>query len=889
MNNNNEENEKKRIGKLKKLNIINANIKRISEIKRHNMFSFAELIDVKMKEKISRRIQKLSSMKKYTEKKSSFAINLEQIEKRINILMDLEPFFSEFNDIMDNNGQKIITEISCESSEDIFEKNKIIYKYGDEIDNFYLILDGEVELFFPFTEEIYMNIDEFYIYILRLRRYNEMEMLNDVLLLNNGKYLQELGGKFKVDKYIYKLYLTYIQLKFDPDFLYQEDNKDNDNNNNNNLNNDNTIQINLDDIFNSREIKELVLRISDELIETIKWIMPEKIYEIVEDKNNYKHKKKIIKIPEVLLRIYKQKYKPGNITGQDYYQRILPPKIPNDKLISRKMIIMKYLKIDTLKKGNHFGEFTPDSFSLFSHDYLDIIKQTDLGFMKLHEYHNFRNMTVISSSYLHLYSFNKAIYMNYFSKYIEKKTFNKKKFLLFHRLFSNTKNKNLLKTYSICFKEYILKEGENIINENEPLSESNIYISFIVEGECQLTCNKTIPQIDEIIKILGKEDEIKNTYNQNVKDILNTPQYEDLVKEPIKIKLNFLTNNDIIGLTEYFNKDKYFINVHCSQRGTKIYRVDSRIIKLFIDSDEIIKENKNKIIYDKYKLLSEKLINQRKMFFDSLLNENKIKLEIDTGFKPIKIKFKSLPQINTYNRSMEKAKDIYPKSVVNKVNNNFKIITKLSHFKEDLDKLLVSVTHGFTLRDRRINKSKEFRKKYMRKMMKIQESKIEKSKYSRGKLNESKKEIRLDKSISLDKNFGAFIKTNSSLFRNIYRIIPSLNKNPLKKINSQYELILPYEYQKLKNSLSTSQINPLFYDDFNRSYNLDQYFNLKSNETNELEENRKLEYTLKIAGIKNNININYEDKPKKIFEAINNKRTNGIYKRIKIRKFGSNF
>ena len=54
--------------------------------------------------------------------------------------------------------------------------------------------------------------------------------------------------------------------------------------------------------------------------------MPEKIYEIVEDKNNYKHKKKIIKIPEVLLRIYKQKYKPGNITGQDYYQRILPLK-----------------------------------------------------------------------------------------------------------------------------------------------------------------------------------------------------------------------------------------------------------------------------------------------------------------------------------------------------------------------------------------------------------------------------------------------------------------------------------------------------------------------------------------------------------------------------------
>lgn len=550
---------------------------------------------------------------------------------------------------------------------------------------------------------------------------------------------------------------------------------------------------------------------------------------------------------------------------------------------------MKYLKFDTLKKGQHFGEFTPDCFTLFSHSYLERTKKSDFSNIELHKHHNFRNMTVISSSFVHLYSFNKLIFSTYFSKFIEKKTSLKKSYLSHHHLFANTNNNNLLNTYSICFKEKTLKEGENIIKEDESLMESNIYIYFIIQGECQLTCNKTIPQIDEIIKILGKGQEIKKTYNQNVKDILNTPQYEDLVKSPIHIKLNFLKKNDIIGLTECFEQDKYFINVKCTQRDTKLLYVDSRIIKMFIDSDDIIKKNKDKIIYEKYTLLSQNLINQRKMFFDSLLNENKIKLEIDTGFKPIKIKFKSLPQINTYNRSMEKAKDIYPKSVVNKVNNNFKIITKLSHFKEDLDKLLVSVTHGFTLRDRRINKSKEFRKKYMRKMMKIQESKIEKSKYSRGKLNESKKEIRLDKSISLDKNFGAFIKTNSSLFRNIYRIIPSLNKNPLKKINSQYELILPYEYQKLKNSLSTSQINPLFYDDFNRSYNLNQYFNLKSNETNKLEENRKLEYTLKIAGIKNNININYEDKPKKIFEAINNKRTNGIYKRIKIRKFGSNF
>ena len=81
-----------------------------------------------------------------------------------------------------------------------------------------------------------------------------------------------------------------------------------------------------------------------------------------------------------------------------------------------------------------------------------------------------------------------------------------------------------------------------------------------------------------------------------MKEILNTPQYEDLVKDPVKFKLNYLSKYDIIGLTEYFNKDKYFLNVKCTQKGTKIYKVDSRIIKLLIDSDEMIKENKNKII-----------------------------------------------------------------------------------------------------------------------------------------------------------------------------------------------------------------------------------------------------------------------------------------------------
>ena len=512
--------------------------KSISEKKSHNLFSFVNIIDEKTKEKLKRHLKKISSRKN----NASFLINIEQIDQRINNIINLKEFFPEYDRIMDKNGYKIISDISYLSTDESFEQNKIIYRYGDEINKFYIIYQGEVELFFPFTEEVNMNIDEFYIYILRLRKFGEIEMLNNVLLLNEEIFLKEIDETFHLDLYIYKLYISYIRLKFDKTYLNKNDKKikryniyDND-------------IINFNDTFYDREIKELILRISEELIETMKYIMPEKMVEIIEEKKDDKIYKKIINIPEKVIKNYK-KLNPLNICNlNDYYERLLPKKILNEKLESKKIIIMKYLRIGALKKGKIFGDFNPDSFSLFSNYYLDKMKNSNLRLIKIHKYHDFRNMTVISSSQTKTYSFNKTIFFNYFSKYIERKTARKKVYLIYHPLFSGSKNQNILKTYSICFNEQILNEGEDIIKENEPLKEYNIYTYFIIKGECQLSCEKTIPQIDDVINIFGKKEEIKNTYNKKVKDILNTHKYEELVKNPIKIKLDYLSKNDIIKL-----------------------------------------------------------------------------------------------------------------------------------------------------------------------------------------------------------------------------------------------------------------------------------------------------------------------------------------------------
>ena len=287
MDNNEDENGTKNQENQNKTDNFNISVKRISEKRRHNLFSFIEIIDDNAKRRLTRRIKKLSIMRHSSNQKSNFVLNLEQIQERINNLKNLFPFFPEFDDFMENEGEKIMGEIAVESYEDIIEKDKIIYKYGDEIKQFYLILDGKVDLFFPFTEEVEMNIDEFYIYMLRLRRYNEIEMLNDVLLLNDMSFMKEIGMNFNIDKYIYKLYLTYLRIEIDPEFLIKEESKDK---KKDLYTKDNIFdfirknKINFEDTFDDKEIKELVLRISEELIETIKWIMPEKLCDIIVEK-----------------------------------------------------------------------------------------------------------------------------------------------------------------------------------------------------------------------------------------------------------------------------------------------------------------------------------------------------------------------------------------------------------------------------------------------------------------------------------------------------------------------------------------------------------------------------------------------------------------------------
>ena len=570
---------------------------------------------------------------------------------KLDTLLTLEPFHTDFNTFSEKKGEDILKIISEEYSEENYRENNIIYRYGDEAENFYIINEGNISLFFPFTEIVNMNIDEFYIYILRLRRYNEIEMLNEVLLLNQGKFMIDFDESFDIDEYILKLYNTSLKLKYDSTFIYKNDK------NNHNKNNDTKKKIqklrvktnknqsakprkksirysigsfstrkqsdyritesdefdeNKFKIFYDKDIKEVVLRIEEEIIETMKWIMPDKLYDIYEKKIDDRKIKKIIKCHNDLIQQYKE-YNSNAINDKEYHKRIFPPIIYNKNLEKKEMIIMKYLHLYTISKGCYFGDFCSDSLTLFCPKYLNLAKNSRLP-LKIHNFFLFRNMTVISNTNnTCLLSFNKKTFFTYISKFIENKTSSKKKFLIYNPLFAKTTNQNLLRTYSICFKEQNIKEGEIIVKENDTLNESNIYLYFIKQGEFQAYCKKAIYQMDEIIKLLGKEDHLIDTFPKNLHNLIGTKYYNDLINKVLNLKLNFLTKNDIIGLSEVFEGDKYFNNVICTNSNTKVYTVDMRIVKLLVDSDEIILNNKNAIIFHKYEILADILLKKRKI------------------------------------------------------------------------------------------------------------------------------------------------------------------------------------------------------------------------------------------------------------------------------------
>ena len=370
--------------------------------------------------------------------------------------------------------------------------------------------------------------------------------------------------------------------------------------------------------------------------------------------------------------------------------------------------------------------------------------------------------------------------------------------------------------------------------------------------------------------MLGHEKNIPETFPKLLKGLLNTPYYDILIKKPLYLKLNYINKNDIIGLSEMFINDEYFNNIQCKTITGTVYYVDARIIKLLVDSDPIINNNKNIILYHKYEMLSDILLKQRKIYFDTFFNAEKYNVQIilkkSTNDDEIDDKemisdnytnnivqnelaapnLVIIPKINKVSSTLENkmsqsqlnaskvqtfsipinAKHITNKNM-KKVNSQENILKNLG----DLDKMLANLSGTFTLKDKRIERSLEFRKKYQEKMEKLEREKKLKEEEKLKKIKIIPNKIKLYKVNSANNLSSYEFKNNNSVYNKIFRELPLLpNKENYIKSEGEYKFLIPYKKVILRKSNSANNINPLAYDDFNRCYNTRQYFNFKLKE-----------------------------------------------------------
>ena len=80
--------------------------------------------------------------------------------------------------------ENLVEQISINLHHEFIPKNNLVCRYGERGEKFYIILKGRVNFFVPKPHKCYLNFEEYVLYLMQLRRNNEFELINHLLVQN---------------------------------------------------------------------------------------------------------------------------------------------------------------------------------------------------------------------------------------------------------------------------------------------------------------------------------------------------------------------------------------------------------------------------------------------------------------------------------------------------------------------------------------------------------------------------------------------------------------------------------------------------------------------------------------------------------------------------------
>ena len=102
--------------------------------------------------------------------------------------------------------ENLIEQISIHLRHEFIPKNNIVTRFGEKGEKFYIILKGKVMFLVPKPSKCYLNLEEYILYLIQLRKNNEFEIINNLLVQNKIHYDIEDNN---LDFYLMKEYEEY--------------------------------------------------------------------------------------------------------------------------------------------------------------------------------------------------------------------------------------------------------------------------------------------------------------------------------------------------------------------------------------------------------------------------------------------------------------------------------------------------------------------------------------------------------------------------------------------------------------------------------------------------------------------------------------------------------
>ena len=513
-------------------------------------------------------------------KKPKESRNQEVIIDYIKTLEPLMNLIQERNEDSEDIIQKISKIMNLQSN----RENDLIIQYGERGNNFYIILQGTIGIFVPKYLEYYMNEEEFILHLLKLRIYNQNELIIQCLRKNSLIFSipNERFDDFLFDLKHKKIFIEKKRLISKAEEVYD--------------------YLNSEEYINNKN--------------SIKNISPEGyISQFDVDDDIKKNTEEINNLYELKIEIEDDK----RLT-----------KIPNYEMVSQ------------FEAGYTFGELALENLN--KKRMATIIALTDCDFAVIDklEYNELIKESVTKSKN----KFFDLIYSYKIFDYISYETFYKKYFNHF-RYLKVKKNSYLFKEGDICDNLYFILSGEYELFVDKNIQEVNQMILKLINIIDNLkkiiiqenkSINKKTTKIEkhkENMKIRQNlnlffskfENEIKLeevAYIIKNRDIINKKNYigynfNKVISEKREIKLGIYKSRQILGLSDIINRatdNTSYFNCKCVSFWGELYHIEYNKFQTIYNTEENVKLHTSELIYQNLYYIIGRLLSHKKYIYE---------------------------------------------------------------------------------------------------------------------------------------------------------------------------------------------------------------------------------------------------------------------------------